>query len=245
MVTAIRPTTSPLTMTAILLVFGLKALQDATAALECEGVSAQSLQLLAGTGVQDRPWKGPRQLSEVSPVRDFFTCINDLAPGTLVHIPAGTPHGAGAGLRLIEFSNNSLTTLRCYDHGRRAGRRLHPVLCAMGLADISASSSIVERPHQIHESRMFSLGDIKIQLHDSHCGEPLSNPAVLLPGSQYVVTVLQGTARVSYGYESESRCILPGEAILLPADGIPRQVDLIAPDSRWIAVRGIACEESL
>ncbi len=173
-VTAHRSATCPLTLTCIMLIIAFHALQQSVAYIDAHGFSMTRIQpLVAHAGDAASEWPGPKHLSEISPICDFFIHLVDLIPGTLIRVPAGVVHGAGSGLRLVEISENSLTTLRCYDHGQRADRPLHPLLAAVALSDVSDSQApLIEA--LVNPIRTLCVGQTTIRLTDHASGEPVS-----------------------------------------------------------------------
>lgn len=73
----------------------------------------------------------------------------EVAPGELYFIPAGTLHAIGAGILLAEIQQNSNTTYRVYDYGRKDAkgnlRPLH-VEKAQAVAKLSPAQPTVQYP---------------------------------------------------------------------------------------------------
>lgn len=72
-------------------------------------------------------------------------------PGELYFIPAGTLHAIGAGILLAEIQQNSNTTYRVYDYGRRgADGKLRPlhVEKALDVANLKPLAPTVQYPPQ-------------------------------------------------------------------------------------------------
>lgn len=73
----------------------------------------------------------------------------EVQPGELYFIPAGTLHAIGAGILLAEIQENSNTTYRVYDYGRRgADGKLRPLHVdkALDVANLSPTLPTVQHP---------------------------------------------------------------------------------------------------
>lgn len=75
----------------------------------------------------------------------------EVKPGELYFIPSGTIHAIGAGILLAEIQQNSNTTYRVYDYGRRGAdgklRELH-VEKAKEVSNLSPISPTLQYPEQ-------------------------------------------------------------------------------------------------
>lgn len=175
-------------------------------------------------------------LREGVDAREFAACAGtpdildvlqrfDVKSGDFVHVPAGTVHGIGAGITLLEVQENSDTTYRFYDYDRLGldgkPRELH---IDAGLTSMDFES----RPAGPVRPRFEGLGrgesvdrravladaaPFRVDLFHLHRGARIAGervPAVLF--------VLSGTGTIQSGVGGERARIGRGECWLVPAD---------------------------
>lgn len=95
-------------------------------------------------------------------------CKKEVKPGELYFIPAGTLHAIGAGILLAEIQQNSNTTYRVYDYGRRgADGKLRPLHIekALDVANLEPTPMALTYPsftipgghfHRLHSCHYFT-----------------------------------------------------------------------------------------
>lgn len=160
---------------------------------------------------------GPKQLLESlqegaieKVVRQIF-----LKEGEAIHVPAGCVHAVGAGCLFLEIQQNSNTTYRLHDWGRK-GRSLH-IEEAIRSIRWDGSLPIQAAPVQLASSPNYLLERLvsspffiveRIQVID--CWEMLADPKTF-----QIFFVLKGEGIISVDQMQEN--IYPGETYLIPA----------------------------
>lgn len=142
----------------------------------------------------------------------------EVKPGELYFIPSGTLHAIGAGILLAEIQQNSNTTYRVYDYGRRGAdgelRPLH-VEKALEVTDLCPSEPTVQYP-----AEAFSGGTVrKLESCDHFASDLVSvtEYAAFSVGKEtfHHLLVLDGEAVLET--QSGTFAVKKGDSILLPA----------------------------
>lgn len=231
-VVALRPATSLASLTAILLVFALAALEDCFSDLQA-GPGINQLRWIAFGENRECTNHEDTRVSEsrVSPVCDFFGIARSVQPGSVITVPPGVPHGAGPGLRLVEFSHNSLTTLRCFDHGR--GRRLHTVLACIAMAEVDGEVGPgVFEPRSAGEPICFSLGSTQFTVRRSGGAD-----TPLQPGSTHIVTSLSGDLLLYARPDALLFRIPQCHAVVIPPSRVPLPFRSVSASNDCLIIR--------
>jgi mannose-6-phosphate isomerase class I len=239
-VIAMRPSTSPATLTCILFLFALAALEgwlaDSKGRPEMERLKSV---LFAANQECASTDDVPESASGDSPLCDFFGSAGPLHKGTVITIPPGVPHGAGAGLHLIEFSQNSLTTLRYFDYGRN--RRLHAVLACIAMADVDGTikSTVLDPPFADTPTQIFIDGTQFVVSRLAGAGT-----IQLQPGSAHVIASLSGDLILSQEPGVAFRRVPEGHAAVIPGDPGPRCHWISSASSDWLHIRVLDHDET-
>lgn len=144
--------------------------------------------------------------------------------GDALFLPSGRVHAPGAGVMIFEVQENSDTTYRLYDWGRKAAdgsmRELHieKGLACIAMDDVeptmaanSWSETSQHRKRQLASCGSFKVSQIQFNQH--------SEADLRYPGLLQVLGVSSGSLRIISG--SLEFQINPGEFILLPASCNP------------------------
>lgn len=142
----------------------------------------------------------------------------EVKPGELYFIPSGTLHAIGAGILLAEIQQNSNTTYRVYDYGRRgADGKLRPlhVEKALDVTDLCPTPSTVQYPAQnipggtvrkLEACDYFASDVVNVSGTAAFSvGEETFHHLLVLTG-EGVLKTAAGTAKIS-----------KGDSVLLPA----------------------------
>lgn len=142
----------------------------------------------------------------------------EVKPGELYFIPSGTLHAIGAGILLAEIQQNSNTTYRVYDYGRRgADGKLRPLHIekALDVTNLSPIAPTTQYPAQpidggsirkLESCRYFASDVVEVSgtVHFTAEAESFHHLLILAGG---------GTLKTSSG----SYPVKKGDSVLLPA----------------------------
>jgi len=157
--------------------------------------------------------------------------------GDFVHVPAGTVHGIGAGITLVEVQESSDTTYRLYDWGR-VGLDGKPR--AIHLDDALASIDYDVHPAGPVRAEFQSLpgGDgvdrvarlcdvapFRVDLLELNRGGPLGSK-----GLPTILVILTGSGELSTAASGSPLHIQAGQCWLLPADAQDARVGAASGD---------------
>jgi mannose-6-phosphate isomerase len=143
----------------------------------------------------------------------------EVKPGELYFIPAGTLHAIGAGILLAEIQQNSNTTYRVYDYGRRdaAGnlRELH-VEKAQAVAKLTPSEPTVQyAPKSIPGGTVRKLASCAYFATDVVTVE--ETVSFVVPAETFHhLLVIDGTGTLET--ETGTYKLKKGDSVLLPAN---------------------------
>lgn len=145
--------------------------------------------------------------------------------GDFLHVPAGTVHGIGAGITLVEVQESSDTTYRLYDWGR-VGLDGQPRATHIEEALASIDYDVHPARPMRAEFRAFVGGDgvdrhallvdtapFRVELLELHRGGPVGEE-----GLPTVLVILSGSGSLSTRATETPLRIRAGECWLLPAD---------------------------
>ncbi len=143
----------------------------------------------------------------------------EVKKGDCFFIPAGTIHAIGAGLLIAEIQQNSNTTYRVYDYGRRDKqgntRELH-IDKALDVTDLTPAPATVQyEVRQMEGGRVETLADCAYFATDKI---ELDGALTLSVGkdSFRALLCMEGEGVVSAGGERVS--FVPGDCLFVPAD---------------------------
>jgi len=233
-VVSMRPTTSSMTLTGILLVFAFTALEGCLASAE-DGPDIQKLRRVAFGG--DRKSSDPalhrgQTNSEASPICDYFGNVGHPQPGSVITIPPCLPHGAGPGLHLIEVSQNSLTTLRCFDHGR--SRPMHPVLAGIAMSEVDGTvRASVQAPSPEGLPPPITLGATQFVAYRSRGADTVT----LDPGSVHVVIPISRNLLMCNRSGGAFLQIPPGHAAVIARSTLSQTLRIASAPTDFLLVR--------
>jgi len=133
-----------------------------------------------------------------------------VAEGEMIFVDAGTVHAIGPGVVLLETQQTSDTTFRLYDYGRPRELHLEQGLAATKLKTRAGKITPIEMDGftRLIEEKYFT-----VDLFDVDAMEPVS---LRMSGPGCLVGLAGTVAVITPGDEVE---LLPGQAVVLPADG--------------------------
>ena len=135
--------------------------------------------------------------------------------GDVYYIPSGTVHAIGAGILIYEIQQSSDVTYRFYDWDRtdsRGNRRELHIDKAIDVVDLSVRQEKA-RPSMIGEGRELLLREKYFSL------ERWKETWGVLNADRRVFRILTALGDTRIRWENGGMSLLPGQTVLLPADG--------------------------
>lgn len=152
-------------------------------------------------------------------------------PGDFLHVPAGTVHGIGAGVTLVEVQESSDTTYRIYDWGRvgldgkprethldealaSIDYALHPAGPVRAeLRSVSGGSGLDRR------ASLVDAAPFQVELLELHRGAKVGADRV-----PAILVVLAGTGTLATAATPTALPVRAGQCWLIPADAVDARI---------------------
>jgi mannose-6-phosphate isomerase len=149
--------------------------------------------------------------------------------GDFVHVPAGTVHGIGAGITLVEVQESSDTTYRLYDWGRLGldgkPRETHidEALASIDYA-VHPSGPVRATYRDIidgvdRKALLVDAAPFRVDLLELNRGGLVGTP-----GLPSILVVLSGSGAISTAASEGPARLTKGECWLLPADAADARI---------------------
>ncbi|MFB3915779.1 MAG: type I phosphomannose isomerase catalytic subunit [Terriglobales bacterium] len=137
----------------------------------------------------------------------------EVHPGDMIYVDAGTVHAIGPGSILVETQQNSDTTYRLYDYGRR--RELHVREGLAAMKERTRAGRVhdkwVDGHLRLIESPCFAVDKLALEKDQLYAGTPARNSVQVLVG-------LDGCGIVETPGEPPVT-MARGDAVVIPASG--------------------------
>ncbi|EAX47040.1 mannose-6-phosphate isomerase, class I [Thermosinus carboxydivorans Nor1] len=161
------------------------------------------------------------RLVKTKEIERWFNYV-DVSAGDAIYIPAGTIHGLGEGIIVVEIQQNSTTTYRIYDYDRTdasgAKRPLH-IEKASEVANFNRQDEtgkvaglVVACGHGSRKTYLVAERHFAVELYDV-----AGSVEEVADGSKfYVFTIIEGAGEVRYG-SGQTVSVCAVETVMIPA----------------------------